>query len=156
MPGSRRLRSPGSNLSKPLELDGQFDFVWTFGVGHYTGDTRRLLKNVSAAVSPDGYLFAMIHGEPRDGRPGDYAELNSYIALRREVSGMSFDERIAFLRSQFSEDLVHAWFNGVSPRINDLHRFDELRDWLIEWAFTDIVRTFDNRNLFIRARRRPE
>ena len=97
----------------------------------------------------------MIYGEPRDGKTSDYIELNSYTALRREVSGMTFEERIEFLRSRFSDELVHAWFNGVSPKINDIHRFDEIRDWLTEWGFSDITRTFENRNLFIRGRRRP-
>jgi 2-polyprenyl-3-methyl-5-hydroxy-6-metoxy-1,4-benzoquinol methylase len=141
------------NLFDPIDLDEQFDLVWNFGVGHYSGDTQRTLKNASAAVKPGGYIFTMIHGEPRVDHPGDYIELNNYVALRREVSGMTFQERIQFLRNRYDEHLVHAWFNGISPKINDIHRFDEVRDWLIGWGFGDILRTFDNRNLFIRAQR---
>jgi SAM-dependent methyltransferase len=141
------------NLFDPIDLGEQFDMVWNFGVDHYSGDTQRTLKNACGAVKPGGYIFTMIHGEPRSGRRSDYIELNNYVAMRREVSGMTFQERIEYLRSRYHEDLVHAWFNGISPKINDIHRFDEVRDWLIAWSFRDVTRTFDNRNLFIRAQR---
>ena len=74
--------------------------------------------------------------------------------MRRATSGISFDERIAYLRSRFNDEDVNGWFDAVSPKVNDLHRFDEVREWLLAWGFEDIRRTFDNRNLFVTARRR--
>jgi SAM-dependent methyltransferase len=141
------------DLLEPLELGAMFDVVWHFGVAHHTGDTRRALHHVCEAVRPGGILFTMIYGEPREGRPGEFAEINSYTELRRATAAMTFDERIAFLRARYPEHEINAYFDAVSPKINDLHRFDEVCGWLIEWGFTDVTRTFDNRNLFITARR---
>lgn len=150
-PGFRAIRH---DLLEPLPTGAAFDFVWNFGVAHHTGWTQRALHNVCNAVRPGGILFTMIYGEPREGRPGEYAEINSYTEVRRATSGMSFDERIAYLRGRFKEEDVNGWFDAVSPKVNDLHRFDEVRDWLLAWGFEDIRRTFENRSLFITARRR--
>jgi 2-polyprenyl-3-methyl-5-hydroxy-6-metoxy-1,4-benzoquinol methylase len=149
-PGFRTVRH---DILQPLPPD-QYDFVWHFGVAHHTGNTELALRNVSGAVRPGGMIFTMIYGEPRQDHRGDFAEVNAYIALRRETSAMSFDERIAFLRQRYPEQDVNAWFDAISPKINDLHRFDEVRDWLVAWGFEDVRRTFENRNLFITARRR--
>lgn len=152
MPGFRALRH---DLLEPLPTGAAYDFVWNFGVVHHTGWTERALRNVCGGVRPGGILFTMIYGEPREGRSGEFAEINTYTELRRATSGLSFDERIAYLRKRFKEEDVNAWFDGISPKVNDLHRFDEIRSWLLDWGFEDVRRTFENRNLFITARRRP-
>jgi SAM-dependent methyltransferase len=142
------------DLLEPLPFGDEFDAVWSFGVVHHTGDTRRALYNICQTLKPGGYLFAMIYGEPRSDCSGEFAEINSYVALRREIAGMTPRERIEYLRARFPEDQINAWFDGLSPKINDLHRFDEIREWLRIWGFTDIVRTFNNRNIFLRAIRK--
>ena len=148
------FRAVRHNLLEPLPPGHEYDFVWNFGVAHHTGDTERAFRHVCSAVRPGGMLFTMIYGEPREDHRGDFAEVNGYTALRRETSSMDFAERIAFLRQLYPEQDVNAWFDGISPKINDLHRFDEVLDWLVAWGFEDIRRTFENRNLFITARRR--
>lgn len=142
------------DLLEPLPFANQFDAVWSFGVVHHTGDTRRALYNICQVLMPGGHLFAMIYGEPRGGRSGEFAEINSYVALRRDIAGMTPRDRIEYLRARFPEEQLNAWFDGLSPKINDLHRFDEVREWLRMWGFSDIVRTFDNRNIFLRATRK--
>jgi SAM-dependent methyltransferase len=141
------------NILEPLPFSDEFDAVWSFGVVHHTGNTRLALHNICKVLRRGGYLFAMIYGEPRSGHSAEFAEINSYVELRRLLSGMSPKERIDYLRSRFPEDQVNAWFDGLSPKINDLHRFDEIREWLREWNFSDVVRTYENRNVFIRAKR---
>jgi SAM-dependent methyltransferase len=142
------------DILEPLP-DRVYDAVWSFGVAHHTGDTRRALKNMCHAVKPGGYLFAMIYGEPRPGRPGEYMEINEYVKHRRAIAGMTTLQKIDYLRARFPEGLVNGAFDAFNPKINDLHRFDELREWLLMWGFTDIERPFDNRNIFIKAIRKP-
>lgn len=142
------------NLLDPLPFGNEtFDMVWNYGVCHHTGDTRRVLDNVASGVKVGGLLFTMIYGEPRKNHPSDFIEINRYVSLRRATANLSFAERIAFLRERFPEDVVHGWFDAVSPRVNDLHRLDEIAGWLTVWGFGDIHTTFDSRNHHIIATR---
>ncbi len=138
------------NLLDPIP-EKNFDLVWCYGVAHHTGDTRRALGNVAAAVMPGGYLFGMIYGEPC--QESHFAELNDYTAKRREFADLNFDKRAEFLRRHWGDELLNAWFDALSPQINDLHRFDEIAEWLSAWGFEKPTRTAENRNHHFVARR---
>ena len=130
--------------------------VWSFGVVHHTGDTRRALSNLCAGVRPGGLLFLMVYGQPRFEHPEDFLELGSYQGLRLELRGLDFDQRIRTLREQYAEELVNAYFDAASPAINDLHRFEELAELLRVKGFAEMRRTVPSRNLFVTARREEQ
>jgi 2-polyprenyl-3-methyl-5-hydroxy-6-metoxy-1,4-benzoquinol methylase len=151
-----RFKAVQCNILDPIPLSDRFDVVWNFGVAHHTGDTRRALQNVSEMVKPGGLLCTMIYGEPRYERVDDFAEINAYTDVRRAISAMSIAERIAYLKCRFGDVDAHGWFDAASPKINDLHRFDEIREWLVAWRFRDVEQVGENRNLHIRAVRLGE
>ncbi|MEI8394538.1 MAG: class I SAM-dependent methyltransferase [Rhodospirillaceae bacterium] len=146
------FRSLAANLLNPLPFTEPFDFVWSFGVLHHTGDTYRSFCNVQKMVKPGGLFFLMIYGEPV--RPGEFTEINTYVKHRRATTGMTFPEKIEYLRAIYPAELIHGYFDAISPVINDLHRFDELKGWLIDAGFIDVKQTFDNRNIFMTAVRK--
>ncbi len=141
------------SILDPLNMPGAFDMVWSFGVTHHTGNTRQAVTNIAECVRAGGYLFLMIYGEPRWDHFEDYDEINDYTAMRRALASLEFDERVAYLQRLKTERDVHGWFDAASPRINDLHRFDEVAEWLRRLKFTDIRLTVPSRNLHIMARR---
>jgi SAM-dependent methyltransferase len=147
------FRAKQHDLLNSLAMPEAFDLVWSFGVVHHTGNTKRAVTNLADCVKPGGYLFLMVYGEPRWDHYEDFDEINEYVALRRKLVTLPFDERANYLRRQKTEAEVHGWFDAVSPRVNDLHRFDEIAEWLHLLKFTDVQITFPNRNLFIMARR---
>ena len=95
----------------------------------------------------------MIYGEPRADHPEDFTEITTYVDTRRAMAGLSFDERVTYIRNRFGEENVNGWFDALSPQINDLHRFDEIVGWLTEWGFEDITRTLESRSHHFVARR---
>jgi SAM-dependent methyltransferase len=141
------------SLLELLPSQPQYDLVWCYGVAHHTGDTRRAIGHVAATVRPGGYLFLMIYGEPRPGRLGDFEDINEYVRLRRLLAPLSLSERVEYLKSIKRPGEVHGWFDAVSPRINDLHRLDEIAEWLRLLGFAEIRQTFATRNLHIIATR---
>lgn len=129
-----------------------FDLVWSFGVMHHTGNTLRAFNNIAPLVKPGGYFFLMLYGEPTT--QGDYAEINEYVLHRRAIHHISLAEKIAYCKQHFEPQYIHGWFDAISPPINDLYRFDEIRNWLVHGNFWDIKKTTPNRNLFIIAQKK--
>jgi len=58
----------GSVLDKSyLELLGQFDILYSWGVLHHTGNMMQAFENVTSMVKPDGYLFISIYNDQGGG-----------------------------------------------------------------------------------------
>jgi SAM-dependent methyltransferase len=141
------------DLLEPLDEPEALDLVFSFGVVHHTGNTRLAVEHLAACVKPGGYLFLMVYGEPRPGHVEDYAELNRYVELRRRLAGLDFDQKVAVLRRETSAADVHGWFDAASPRVNDLHRLDELAAWIRPLGFGPPRTTTPSRNLHVIAQR---
>lgn len=133
-----------ADLLQPLPFGPDFDLAWCYGVAHHTGNTRLAVEHVAEVVKPGGRLFLMIYGEPK--MLPEFEEINRYVQLRRETQFMNFDEKRKHLMAMFPSDLVHGYFDAISPNINDLHRFDEVVGWLLSLGFQNIRRTCQSRN----------
>lgn len=152
IPGSAEFQQ--RDLLSSLEMHGQFDLAWSFGVLHHTGNTYLAFKNVVDTIKPGGYLFMMIYGEPEWDNTSQFEELNTYWSWRRKLRSLPPSDRFSVLKKHYgaNSDLVHGMFDAVSPLINDLYTESELRSWLRSHGFVDIRRTVDNRNIFLIAK----
>lgn len=140
------------DLTKPLELPGDFDLVWSFGVLHHTGDTYGAFRNIERLVKPGGHLFMMLYGEPTGKDPGEFAYYTEVESIRRETCHMSFRERLEHLRKLKPEN-TGGWFDAVSPTINDTYPWHEIQLWLINAGYVDIRRTMAHSSHHVIARR---
>ena len=149
-----RLRTaPADVLDLPAELlRERFDLVFSFGVLHHTGDTRRALANVAALVASDGALFVYLYGK-RTLSSRDRASLAVQRIILAPLPFTLKRRAIAILRPGVD---LHQVFDLLSPTINTRHTFEEVRDWLRTAGFEDVVRTIDHSELFVRALRTPE
>ncbi len=144
----------------PKEL-GQYDLVWSFGVLHHTGNTFGAFKKIVPLVKDGGYLFLMIYGEPRYDILTEYEEVNEYEFWRHKTRNMSMNETLEAIKTgmrnkQFrinGEEYVHGYFDAISPKINDLHRPEEIIGWFQQYGFKDIKIPLASRNIFIIGRR---
>jgi SAM-dependent methyltransferase len=129
------------NLLEDLNLPCDYDMVWCFGVLHHTGNTYKGFKNLVKCVKPGGYIFLMIYGEPRPTALGDYNYYHEMFDMRCKLKNLPFDEKVRVLKEKYGTEQLHGYFDAVSPEINDLYRWDELANWLINSGFEDIKRT---------------
>ncbi|MBI2264226.1 MAG: class I SAM-dependent methyltransferase [Armatimonadetes bacterium] len=126
------------------EEEESYDFAFSFGVVHHTGNTYGAIRNVGRKVKQGGKLFLMVYGFPETLQ--DFVELNSYEEMRERLRLLSCEEKKRALIEQFGEHEAHGWFDAVSPRINDLLTFPELAGLLTRLGFRGIRRTMNNRN----------
>lgn len=68
---------------------------------------------------------------------------------------LEFEERVRVLRENYSEDLVHGYFDAFSPLINDLFVFEWIEAFLQAEGFDSIQRTNDAPNHYFVAHKKP-
>ena len=146
-----RLESREADLLRlPAELtERQFDLVFSFGVLHHTGDTRRALGNVAGLVAPEGILFAYLYGKESVSTPG-----RAMLELcRLGLAPLPFSLKKKVIAKLSHEGDVHQAFDCLSPTINTRHTFEEVAAWLAEEGFLDVEQTIRHSELFVRALR---
>ena len=153
-PFGDRVEVHRRNLLQDLDLPSDFDLVWCFGVLHHTGDTYRGFRNVARHVKPGGYLFLMLYAEPTPDRPDAYLYYHEMFQMRLRLRNLPFEEKVALLEKQYGKELLHGYFDAISPEINDLYRWDEIVSWVIGAGFEDVKRTADIPNHCLVARRK--
>jgi hypothetical protein len=137
-------------LDPPKELlPERFDLVFSYGVLHHTGDTWKALGNVSRLVADRGALFLYLYGAGSFSSEGRRA----LEAVREELGGLPFEEKIAELRRRFPADDPHQLFDLMSPLINDRLEFDEVANRLREAGFDQVDRTIESGEIYLRATR---
>jgi SAM-dependent methyltransferase len=151
-----RIEVDRKNILEDLRLPAHFDLVWCFGVLHHTGKSYVGFQNLAKCVKPGGYLFVMLYGEPRPGYPDDYGYYHEMFEMRARLRNLPFEDKVATLEQKYGKELLHGYFDAISPDINDLYRWDELVSWFVDAGFTDIKRTDPGTNHHIVARRRSE
>lgn len=140
-------------LSLPADLaEERFDCIFSFGVLHHTGDTRAALRSISRVAADDGVIFLYLYGQESVNRLA-WARLGVERLLLAPLPFKLKQRAIHLLRP--GADVHHA-FDLLSPTINDRHTYPEVRSWLVESGFSDVVRTIDHTELFLRGARSPE
>jgi SAM-dependent methyltransferase len=151
--GLARLETRQADLLElPADLAAQrFDCVFSFGVLHHTGDTRAALQSVAPLVAEDGVIFLYLYGK-ESVNPIAWARLGVERLLLAPLPFRLKQRAVHLLRP--GADVHHA-FDLLSPTINDRHTFDEVRAWLVDAGFSDVTRTIDHTELFVRGARDP-
>ena len=128
-----------------LDLDlaaHSFDLVWCFGVAHHTENPIRVMKNLIQTVAPGGYLFMMLYGYPGDA--SGFEVQADYEGWRRRLAPLPFAEKAGLLKQRYPPDMVHGYFDAVSPPINDLFTWEWIQGFLQQEGFDSIHRTIDH------------
>jgi SAM-dependent methyltransferase len=146
-----RLETASADL---LSLPGaiatrRFDLVFSFGVLHHTGQTRRALASVGGLVDAGGALFVYLYGA-RSAPPLVRTLVNT---VRLALSPLPFAAKQAVLARLLPRRDTHQAFDLLSPLINETSADETVEAWLREDGFTDVTRTLPHTDLFLRATR---
>jgi SAM-dependent methyltransferase len=135
-------------LALPPSLAGRrFDLVYSFGVLHHTGDTRRALAHLAPLVRPDGLLFLYLYGAASVSTASRLA-----LALARaSLSPLPYRAKKAVLAQILPGRDTHQAFDLLSPLVNDRFERPTVEAWLQELGFADVAPTLDHTEIFLRA-----
>lgn len=137
-------------LDPPAWLrERRFDVVFSFGVLHHTGDTRRALANVAPLVAPDGVLFLYLYGSRSVSLPNRLA----LLGFRTLLAPLPFSWKARLLPLLRPGRDVHQSFDTLSPLINDTLTHPTVDGWLRGLGFPEVVTTIPYSDLYLRARR---
>jgi SAM-dependent methyltransferase len=135
-------------LPEPLAR-ARFDLVFSFGVLHHTGDTRRALAALAPLVAEDGLLFLYLYG--RGSARGARSVL--LRAARLALAPLPFALKTAVLRRLLPRRDPHQLFDLLSPVVNDVEDHATVEQWLRDLGFPDVARTAEHTEIFVRAAR---
>jgi len=104
--------------------DGEFDFVWSWGVIHHSADTNRILQQVHRVLKPGGEFRFMVYH--RRSLSGLYC-LGRGLLSGRFFKGMSARQVLSFYtdgylarfytRRELRDLLLHCGFSRIETRI---------------------------------------
>lgn len=104
--------------------DGEFDFVWSWGVIHHSADTERIVRNVHRVLKPGGEFRLMVYH--RHSLSGLYCILRGLLA-GKFFKGMSVPEVLSFYtdgylarfytRKEFASLLQRCGFSQIQTRL---------------------------------------
>lgn len=146
-----RLETQQVNLLEPLTVVGarKFDLVFSFGVLHHTGDTRRALANVASLVDGDGVLFLYLYGR----RSVNLSKRLVLATVRWALTPLPFALKVRVLKLLRPGRDPHQLFDLFSPLINDRLDRSVVAAWLAELGFGDVEPTIDDTEIYLRALR---
>jgi len=91
--------------------DGEFDFVWSWGVIHHSSNTGRIVRQIARVLKPGGETRIMVYN--REGRPARIAFWWDHIA------------KLGFLKRSYEESLYRST-DGFSARFYPPEQFEDL------------------------------
>ena len=93
---------------------------------HHTGHTRAAFDHLADRVAPGGRLFVMLYGEPRPDRIDDYRWFVWLETWRQRCRDLPFADKAGRLRPRVDDGELLAYFDSISPWINDRYEFAEV------------------------------
>ena len=126
----------GDLRALPLR-DNTFDYVWSGGVIHHTGDTREALHNLTRALKPGGWLYIWVYSVDQ----GIFGRLRQAFPWAHRLPGPALLLLCRLLalpvwalgavsgRYHPMEEIRFKLFDHLSPRYRTVHSETEMTNW---------------------------
>lgn len=151
----RFVQSPLESLSEEQVPLHSYDLVFSWGVVHHCHSFNQSLTQLMNRVKDGGVLYLYLYGResiPFDDDVALFKERVLYNTLP------TWNDKLEFLMTKSGGDKakVHINHDIYAPLINRRLTFDEVEEVLNRNGFSNIMRTIDHTELFIRAVKGPK
>lgn len=139
----------GNLLELPFQ-DNTFDYIWCNGVAHHTPDAKRVVRNLSEALKPGGYVNIWLY--PKGGFLWEASQsFLRAITTRLPPSVLYFLTYLAvpilyFVptwsgtnpRKNTWKECAQVIYDWYSPKYQSHHTVQEVVEWFREFGFSEI------------------
>ena len=145
----RFIHTPLEELDQHV-APGSFDLAFSWGVLHHCPSFSKSLKNVAATVKEGGVLYLYLYGRESYSMDQDIELFKKRVVYN---TLLDHQQRYQFLldEARGDENKVHNVHDVYAPLINRRLEYDQIEKMLRELGFSQIFRTIDYTELFIRA-----
>lgn len=128
----------------------KFDLVFSWGVIHHCKSFTRSFNNLTSLVKDTGILYIYLYG--RESIPYDEdIELFKIRLHYNLLPGKKEKEEFLLKLAKGNRNKVHNYHDIYAPLINRRLEYDNVREMLADRGFSQIFRTIEHTELFIRG-----
>jgi 2-polyprenyl-3-methyl-5-hydroxy-6-metoxy-1,4-benzoquinol methylase len=145
----RFIKSPLESLDENL-ADEKFDLVWSWGVVHHCKSFNKSLEQICNRVEEGGMIYLYLYGRESLNFQTD---LNLFKNRLHYTTLPTWEEKRNFLIKKGGGDSnrIHQMHDIYSPLLNRRLEFEQIKELLTKYGFSDISRTNSSTELHIRA-----
>jgi len=136
---SNKIEAFQINILKKRELKRlgkKFDMIFSWGVLHHTGDTKKAFDSLVPLLKPKGIMHVYIYGRWSLSKRTILFLSNTFLPI------LNLNQQRWILSKVASKGELHTFFDTLSPKIADTHTESEVVSWFRENNFTYIRRMY--------------
>lgn len=128
----------------------KFDLVLCWGILHHCRSFNQAFRAATSLVADGGLFYAYLYGRETLPRAADLKRFRERVYFNTLTSD---EERQSFLlrRAGGDRSKLHNVHDIYAPLINRRFEFDDIRDRLETLGFSEVIRTVDHGDLFVRT-----
>jgi len=130
----------------------KYDLVFCWGVLHHIKNSKQAMMNIAQLVKDDGVFYTYLYGK-------DSMKLN-LVTIKIKILRIILLPFSNFIKLKIinylnreNQKKIHPSFDLLATPQNKRFLFTNIKNWLEEFGFTEIIQTIKHTELFIRATR---
>jgi 2-polyprenyl-3-methyl-5-hydroxy-6-metoxy-1,4-benzoquinol methylase len=142
--------TPLEELSSHLPAGKKYDLAWSWGVLPFVSSFTQSFQQVMDCVKDGGFIYVNLYGRETLNYEQDIDLFKNRV---RYNTLPTWEEKEKFLieKAGGNKAKVHQNHDMYSPLLNRRFEFSFIKKTLEDNGFTDVVRTVNNTELFVRA-----
>ncbi len=142
--------TPLEDLSSHLPAGKKYDLAWSWGVLPFVSSFTRSFQQVMDCVKDGGFIYVNLYGRETLNYEQDIDLFKNRV---RYNTLPSWEEKEKFLieKAGGNKEKVHQNHDMFSPLLNRRFEYSFIKKTLEDNGFTDVVRTVNNTELYVRA-----
>jgi 2-polyprenyl-3-methyl-5-hydroxy-6-metoxy-1,4-benzoquinol methylase len=136
---SNRLEAYQIDILEETELkklNKKFDMIFSWGVLHHTGNTKKAFENLVPFLKPNSIMHVYIYGRWSLNKRAILFLSNTFLPI------LNLNQQKWILAKVAPKGRLHTFFDTLSPKIADTHTDSEVISWFRENNFANIKRIY--------------